>query len=410
MLIIFKGVKGLFDRLRARAQKKFGHSIFGICISSFFIFFGNSITRPILPLYARSFSVSYSLVGFAMSTFGIARLITNIPAGILMDSIGRKKPVLSGMILVSIGALIAAFAKNIYYIILSRFIQGVGSALYASTFVVLIGDIAPPGNRGKYMGYFLGTVFLGSTIGPIIGGFIAENWGLHIPFVIPFILSLFSVALTYIIVPETLTKSKRRKASILNIFSIIKEMFSDKNIVIGFFVSTAIFLTFGIRGTGIPLYANEIIDLSSIEIGIMYSIGSICNIITTQLAGRTSDKFGRRPLIFSGFVLLGVSSFILLYAKSFTQISIIYALFMVSFGLVNTSQQTFSIDIADPSQRGLYVGIYREGEAIGGVIGPIMAGFLIDNFGFSSPFITIMLISICMSVVSIFIKESSLKE
>jgi MFS family permease len=345
-----------------------------------------------------------------MSTFGIARLVTNIPAGILMDRIGRKLPILSGMILVSIGALITAFARNIYFIILARLMQGIGSGLYSSTFVVLIGDIAPQGHRGKYMSYFLGTVFLGSTIGPTIGGLIADTWGLRVLFLIPFILSIFSITLAYIIIPETLTKAQRKKTSLSNFFTILKKMFSNKNIVIGFIISTSIFLVFGIRGTTIPLFAKETISLSTIEIGTMYSIGSISNIVTIQLAGRMGDKFGRRRIIFSGFLLLSISSFTFLYTKNFNQIIISYALFMVSFGLVNTSQQTFSIDIADPSQRGLYVGIYREGEALGGMIGPMIAGFLIDNFGFSYPFITIILISTLMSVMSIFIKESNTKQ
>ncbi len=153
-----------------------------LAVSVFLVMLGVGIVSPVLPLYARAFDVPYTTVGFVVSAFGIARLLFDLPAGSLTDRYGRKPLIVIGLGIFAGAGLIAAFATNIYHLILSRFFQGVGAALFTTTAMVLVGDIAPPEQRGKYLAYYQGTFFLGSAAGPAFGGLLLDLGGFHTPF------------------------------------------------------------------------------------------------------------------------------------------------------------------------------------------------------------------------------------
>ncbi len=64
--------------------------VISIYVPSFFIFVGMSIVSPILPLYAKSFDVSYTLVSLAISAYAFGRFLADIPSGLLSDKVGRR--------------------------------------------------------------------------------------------------------------------------------------------------------------------------------------------------------------------------------------------------------------------------------------------------------------------------------
>lgn len=76
-----------------------------LCGSSMAVMLGFGIVGPILPQYVLTFNVSYTLAGLVISAFPLARILVNFPAGILADRIGRRRPLLLGISIVTLGAL-----------------------------------------------------------------------------------------------------------------------------------------------------------------------------------------------------------------------------------------------------------------------------------------------------------------
>ena len=112
---------------------------------------GQGLVGPVLPLYARDFGVSATVVGLTLTVFALARLILNIPAGLIADRFGRRILLVGGPILTSIGMFGSGFANSISSLLIWRFVAGAGSAFYMSGALIYLIDIAPSNRRARYI-------------------------------------------------------------------------------------------------------------------------------------------------------------------------------------------------------------------------------------------------------------------
>ena len=96
--------------------------VLSIYVPSFFIMLGMSIVSPILPLYAESFDVSYTLASLAISAYAFGRFLADIPVGILADRVGRKPLMVWGTVLLTVMALANAFATSYWEFLAYRFL------------------------------------------------------------------------------------------------------------------------------------------------------------------------------------------------------------------------------------------------------------------------------------------------
>ena len=172
--------------------------ILSIYVPSFFIFVGMSIVSPILPLFAKSFDVSYTMVSLAISSYAFGRLIMDIPSGWLSDKWGRRPLMIWGTLIIAITAFLNARAGTFLEFLLYRTIQGVGSSMWMTSRTTLLADILKPSERGRIMGYFQTFQLLGSSAGPIIGGYVAIWYGLQSTFYFYALLGIISLIITYL--------------------------------------------------------------------------------------------------------------------------------------------------------------------------------------------------------------------
>src|SRR5690606_3555717 len=102
-------------------------------------------------------------------------------AGDLSDRYGRKKIIITGLLLFSSSQLIFGLSDVVWLLYVSRIIGGLGSAFMVPAMMAYVADITSYENRGKGMGQLGASMSLGFVIGPGIGGFLA-SLGLRAPF------------------------------------------------------------------------------------------------------------------------------------------------------------------------------------------------------------------------------------
>ncbi len=116
----------LLQRLRASEE------LIILCGATFLVMAGQGVVSPVIPLYAKDFGVSAAAVGLTLTVFALARLIVNVPAGMIADRFGRRVLLVGGPMITSVGMIGSGLADSIGELLLWRFVAGAGSAFYMS--------------------------------------------------------------------------------------------------------------------------------------------------------------------------------------------------------------------------------------------------------------------------------------
>jgi len=158
----------------------------------------NAFTTPLmlsavnvaLPAIATDLSMHAVLLSWVPMAYLMASAMFVLIFGRIADMIGRKRLFLIGTVCVIVTSLIAAFAVNSTMLITARFLQGVSAAMLYATQVAIISSVFPPAKRGQAIGLTVSTIYLGLTIGPLIGGYVIDSFSwrasfmVHIPLAI----------------------------------------------------------------------------------------------------------------------------------------------------------------------------------------------------------------------------------
>ena len=112
--------------------------------------------------------------------------------GKMSDLYGRRGFYLGGLVVFMAGSILSGFAQNFWWLIAARAIQGAGMGTLMPLSQTIIGDIIPPRQRGKYQGLMGGVFGLASILGPLVGGFVTDNWGWRYLFFITLPVGVFA--------------------------------------------------------------------------------------------------------------------------------------------------------------------------------------------------------------------------
>jgi MFS family permease len=372
---------------------------------------GFGVVGPILPQYILTFGVSYTIAGFAVSVFPMARMFSNFPSGILVSRIGRRKTLLTGILLVTVGALFCGIARTIYELIASRFLYGIGTAMFIVAANVIVADIAPTDERGKYLSYYQGSFRFGAIIGPAIGGFIADTAGMRTPFYLLSTLGLVSFVVSFLLIKDdNIIREIQTRTSLKPVF-LLKLMLDKRLMAIELVQLLSFFTMSSIRATMVPLYGVNFLGLPLSAIGTMLSAGALVSLPVLLLMSNVVDRIKRNRIISFGFALLAVSVFYYTTASNFKEMLMATLLLSIAQVLINPSKVAIIGDITTRETRGLALGAFRTAGDIGFFLGPALAGYMTDNIGVLWPFRVVTFFCLVASTIALyFLQESKLQK
>jgi MFS family permease len=364
-----------------------------LCVEGALIFMGVGLVSPILPQYARSFEVNMTLVGLVITIHGVARLMTDIPVGRLSEKLGRRPILVAGPIVVAIGSLGCGLASEYWELLVFRFIQGVGSAMFITAAMIMLADISTPANRGQVMSLNQGSHFIGIGLGPMMGGFIAQYFGLQAPFFGYAFFAALAALWAYLRIPESRPESKQEetRSSEGNLNPPpsssrigLNPLLLDLNFILISMVTFGnLFKRIGAQNQILPLLASDRLGLSAGPIGIALTIIAIVNLIALFASGPLSDRFGRKAIITpAGFV--AVASLIMLaQTHSYWFLILTCVVWGIGTGLSGPVPAAYVSDILPKENYSSGLGLYRTISDLGLVAGPILMGWLADMKGFA---------------------------
>ncbi|MDP4172440.1 MAG: MFS transporter [Bacteroidota bacterium] len=146
-------------------------------LSSFITPFMASALNIALPSIASQFNMNAILLSWVATSYLLSTAVLLVPLGKIADIFGRKKIFLLGISIFTLSTIGCAVAVSSFFLIFSRIIQGIGSAMIFGTAIAILTSVYPPGERGKALGINIATTYTGLSIGPFLGGVLTENFG-----------------------------------------------------------------------------------------------------------------------------------------------------------------------------------------------------------------------------------------
>ena len=389
-----------------------------VCVATGVIMLGQGVIAPFLPLYAENFGVSTVLIGASISVFGVARILLNLPAGLLSDRVGRRVLLIGGPAITALGSFLSAGAGDIWQLLAFRFIAGAGSAMFMTGAITLVVDISTPENRGRMLSLYQGSLLLGVSIGPALGGLTAQLLGLRAPFIVVGALAAACTVWAARAMPETRpappasvagTPDAAEAQTRPTLGQSLRPLFTNMGFTLVSLVTFAIFFTrTGGRQTIVPLLGTDHLGLSFGALGAVFAMMAFINLVAIGPAGAWADRYGRKRVIVPsafgvavGLVLFALTDSIALFMVA----SVVQA---VASGLIGPAPAAYAADVMPPEARGLGMGLYRTYSDIGFVIGPPLLGWILDSTGsFAWPLlVNAALVAVCALAFALFAKET----
>jgi MFS family permease len=358
-----------------------------IMVSTVLVMSGQGVISPVLPLFARGFGVGATSVGLTLSMFALARLLLNVPLGAVSDRRGRRPLLVAGPLVNAIGMLGSGFAADIGQLLFWRFIAGAGSAMYMTGAQIYLADISTTENRARVIGTNQGALLLGVSIGPGIGGLVADLFGFRVPFFVVAAAAGFAALYAHLRMPETRPTLEAAAGPSLDEHAQAGSgarrpwlaMLTSRDFLAVAAVTASIFLTrAGGRMTLMPLLAAARFDYSAGSLGAVFTAMAAINLAGLPPAALVADRFGRKwAIVPSGLVI--ALAFVFMSGASSHLLFLLSALLLaIGTSIIGPAPAAYAADIAPPAFRGLAMGLYRSAGDVGFVLGPALLGAVAD--------------------------------
>src|SRR3982074_2372698 len=141
-----------------------------------------SVAVPVLPDLSRRLGASPTMIGFLFASFGVTLLTVSLPMGAVSDRIGRKAPMIGGLVALAAATLLFAFATSLPWLFAARLVQGAADAVTWVVGFALIADRYAADERGRVTGIVMSGTSAAVMVGPTIGGWLYEVGGIRAPF------------------------------------------------------------------------------------------------------------------------------------------------------------------------------------------------------------------------------------
>jgi DHA1 family tetracycline resistance protein-like MFS transporter len=357
-----------------------------VLLSVFIDSLGFGIIIPSLPgvimkLTGEPVNIAADWGGYLMAVYALLQFFMAPVLGNLSDRYGRRPILLGSLFAFGVDFLLTGLATSMMWLFLGRAFAGVFGASFA-TAGAYIGDISDDANRAKNFGFIGAAWGSGFTLGPVIGGFVAEHFGVQAPFFVAAGLALANVAFGFFALPESLPVERRRKFewARANPFGTVKSL-AHLPMIAGLLF--AVFL-YQVAHDSLPavwmFYTQLKFGWGPAEMGWSLTfVGVMTVIVMGGLTGYAVPKLGERHAIVLGFLLMTVG--FVAYALV-PQGWMIYPAIMVGSlgGIANPAMQSVMSKQAGPSSQGELQGAVASLASIAAIISPLFMTQLFSRF------------------------------
>ncbi|SEW22390.1 MFS transporter [Natrinema salifodinae] len=366
---------------------------------------GNSFLIIVIPLYVTSdvvggtaFGLGESMIiGVILSLFGFLNSSVQPFTGRFSDRLGRRKPfILIGLAGLAMTNLAYVFAETYLSLLAIRGLQGVSVAFIVPSSVALVNELATRGDRGGNMGVYNTFRLVGFGAGPAVAGAVVSRGPYALPggvtvggFEAAFYIATIAATTSYLLVTVLVSDPESTAANAGADLSIPIRDRSGPNLLDPIFTLGVASL---FMATAIALFAtiqpqvNARLEQGATWFGLQFAAFIISQVALQTPIGRACDRYGRRPFIVAGMVLLIPTTLAQGYLLS-SALMFVARLFQgVAAAMVFAPSLALAGDLAGEGESGSKLSILTMAFGYGIALGPLSSGALV-GYGFEVPFV-----------------------
>ncbi len=376
----------------------FDKNIFFLGVVSFLTDVSSEMIYPLLPIFLTNIlkaplSFVGLIEGIAESTASILKLFS----GAISDKLRIRKPlILFGYGISSLAKPLIAIATAPWHILAIRFMDRTGKGIRTAPRDALIADSCSPNERGKSFGFHRSMDHAGAILGPILASvilyFFTENY--RLVFWIAFIPAILSVFFLFYRVTEKVSEVQTKAP-----FKFSLKPFNKK-----FKLLLAIIFIFTLSNSSdafLILRAKDL-GISIALIPILWILLHIVKMTSSLPGGILSDKFGRKKILITGWLIYAITYFGFGYAKSALDIWLLFAVYGIFFGLTEGVEKALVADITDSNIRGSAYGMYNFIIGIGAFPSSFIFGIIWQSLGAKTAFFYSSILALASALLLLF--------
>jgi DHA1 family solute carrier family 18 vesicular amine transporter 1/2 len=369
-------------------------SILAVSVVSLIVMMGSTMVTPSLTLYAKQYLGANELVvGAVIAGFAVGRLIFDVPAGFIADRFGLTRTMILGLGILIGASTLAGVASSYWILLFARLLEGIASSIYVSAAIAFVLLSSDAGKRGTNVGSYQSILMLGPIIGPVVGAPVAGFFGYNAPyfafsaivFVAAIIIFIFSHKRKFQIERAKNAEDDNRHAGMIAYFN---------TAAIATFGFT--FLRSGIYTTGVPLFGYGSLSLSVFDMGIILTMASFANLVSSFMSGRLTQAYGMQRPLFVAILVSGLLVAIIPFATSMLYLLIIVTLIGIASGFFGQSiawaaeqieekirrigKTNYKLAVGVQSHVTRGIGFNRMIGDLGLILGPLFIGYFITVF------------------------------
>ena len=343
---------------------------------------------PVLPRFAEDLGATPELIGVIVAASTITGVFFKLPAGVLSDVLGRKRMMVLGALFFALPPFFYPFVNDASALLLLRFVHGFATAIFSPVAAAYVAGLAEQ-DRGARLGLFSSGNDVGATAGPMIGGLLLfYTMSYATVYLVVAALGVVTL-LVVILLPEParadFAPSVGFAARASAFWQGVREIVRSPPVFIASAIEGVMYLGYGAFLGFLPIYAKAN-GLNDAEIAIVLGAQLAMAMAAKPIAGRASDRFGRKPVIIGGLALCVAALPLIFRAESFGLLVAVSMVLGLGVAAVTPVTNALIADLVAARRLGAAMGVFGTVFDFGEAMGPILAGFLIGQFGYTAAF------------------------
>ncbi len=324
---------------------------------TFLGFLDTHLLIPVLALYAFELGASLGLIGLIIGLYSLTNTPANILFGRLIDRIGYRLPLVSGLIGDAMSMFLYSVSRSPLHLALVRVLHGTTGALIGPATMSAMADYGTEREKGRVMSFYGIALAAATLVGYGLSGIIASRLGFRTVFLFGGALLIAGVVLS-LWLPGKNQGSTDTKAYSGGGFARVEGLLKRKGLFIAYCSIFAQYFAFGGVVTLLPLYVQNL-GMAAFHVGMLLALFAIMFIVLQFLGGAFSDRAGRlTPIVFA--LSLGIVSLLALSSvTTFPLLAVSIALYGTAYGLLFPSISALVVDHTTPDERGLATGVFH---------------------------------------------------